>query len=685
MPLEYRIFWIKYPALRVLVPLIFGVVAANTIQTPMYKWLWSVLIIDLGLLIMVHYRVSKVLIYQQWFGVGVLIFFLLFGFIWSQMRNELFFEDHYSINGKTDLISRIYSVEEKDRFWDCYSDVIEENRDSAWYSVKGKLLIRVTKNFKYLPVKNDIVRGDLRILHPDHRSAPYEFDWADLLSHRNIHYLTYADTSRFMILHKAPHSFVEKCSIWSDSLVSSLFENKKDYPVATAMLLGLRKKIDPELYRAYSATGAVHVLAVSGLHVGILAQIIGFILGFILDKFRPSKLLVPAITLTAIWAYTILTGATPSIMRAAVMFSSFIVGRLLQKDIIPLNLLAAAAFLLIIYNPNDIYNIGFQLSFGAMAGILLLYEPIRKMVITSNKFLQAVWKACSVSLAAQLFIYPLVGFHFHQFAFYFWLTSLISTPFSFLILVFGMIIFPIKALSLKFLFWLKYPLVWSVHCMNEIITFLYTLPLGNLGGWWPSLPDCILLIFISLLMSAAINKKSYLTISYFLLALSFAFVLFTLENIRDIKKVEMIASTSRGKQKVWIKNQGSIIQLVGDSITQNSNYVDKYNIQSPDFVYLNTGKQEYFSSNLIITKSSITYNKSSYILIGDQGIKTELSPDEQVNFIVLSNHDHGDTLVNAGHSVVYEFEGKTPTHLSKTNKSFDYREPQNSFIQIPLQ
>jgi competence protein ComEC len=163
------------------------------------------------------------------------------------------------------------------------------------------------------------------------------------------------------------------------------------------MLIGLRKKMDPELYRAYSATGAVHVLSVSGMHVGILAGILELIFGFFKSRSKTAQVVRPVLMLVIIWIYTFLTGATPSILRSALMFTSFILARQIQRDAAPMNILAGTAFILLIINPFDMYAIGFQLSFGAMAGIFLFYEPIRQWINITIPFLQVIWKIVAVS------------------------------------------------------------------------------------------------------------------------------------------------------------------------------------------------------------------------------------------------------------------------------------------------
>ncbi len=680
---EFRIYWIKYPMLRLLIPFVIGILLRDTIDVNIV-FIGAALSIILVFQILIHFKIKSNLGLIPWFGLLTHIFIFGMGLFWSIIRNEQNHPDHFDVKSDASLITQFYYVEEKDRFWDCYSNVLFQRKDKIWDKANGKLLIRVSKAASFRPNSRDVIFGNHRLISPDHQAAPYEFDWANLLDHRNIHYITYLDTAHFQILHKAPPSILEKSRSWSDSVMLSVFGNTRDYPVATAMLLGLRKKIDPELYRAYSATGAVHVLAVSGLHVGILAKIIELLFGFLIRRSKAKKFILPGIVIVCIWLYTLLTGATPSILRSALMFSLFIIGRLLQKDAQPLNILAAAAWVVLVINPNDIYNIGFQLSFGAMAGIFILYDPIRVLWPVENKVMQIVWEITAVSLAAQLFIYPIVGYHFHQFAFYFWLTSLVSTPFSYLIIGLGIAIFPIKALGLVFLYWLDYILIYSVTWMNDIIAWLYTMPLGKLKGWWPSGFDCLLLIFISVLIGLVLKKKNFYSLSLLLSAFIFLFILLSVEKLIETGTSEIIASRFRGKSKVWIKNKNSIIQILGDSSLFNSNYVDKYDVLAQDIILLDSIGKICEGGGLLIKSDILRSSSGNYRFVNSRQDLGDAHKMEDASWIILNKYWTPDVSGIGNPSKIYCFDQAQADNLKSFYPSELIQLIKNSFLQLPI-
>lgn len=616
-----------------------------------------------------------------WFGVTTFIWFGCFGVFWSSLLNEKYHTSHFDITHSVVVISKIDYVEEKDKYWDCYSQVLEEKDSIGWRKVNGKLLIRIPKAVHFIPNARDIIQGKYFIRKPDTESAPYEFNWSNLLHHRNIHNITYADTNRLSVLYKSPHTHLEKSREWSDDVVKQIFGEGRDYPVATAMLLGLRRKIDPELYRAYSSTGAVHVLAVSGLHVGILAQIIEFFLSFFVRKLKIPKYVIPPVVIIFIWLYTFLTGATPSILRSAIMFTLFILGRLAQKDAKPMNILAGAAFVILIRNPLDIFNIGFQLSFGAMAGIFILYEPIRTLINTSNKIIQTLWKILAVSFAAQLIIYPIVGYHFHQFAFYFWLTSLISSPLSFLILGFGLLVFPVHLISSTLLGFVKLPLIYSIKWMNDIIAWIYTMPLGKLGGWWPGILDCILLILLSVLLGVFLQKRNYYSLKYVLITCISFFLLVSVENYISKSKSELLVSAWRGKTKAWVKDKNSLIYMLGDT-TGPSGYKDKYQLKREHTFLLAANDSAQCGSDVSISKYLYHSGNTRIQIINSKytGIASPIPGS-----IVIANPNWIPDSTSFIKSNLYSFDAKQSEELKQYFPLSKIKFIDKSYIQLPLQ
>ncbi|MBN1820838.1 MAG: ComEC/Rec2 family competence protein, partial [Prolixibacteraceae bacterium] len=200
-----------------------------------------------------------------------------------------------------------------------------------------------------------------------------------------------------------------------------------------ALTLGYKDALDPETKEVYSSCGAMHVLAVSGLHVGIIYLAINFLIGF-LKRLKTGRYLFIIITITILWFYALLTGLSPSVLRSALMFSVLITGENLRRPVNIYNSLAVSAFILLFFNPNLIFETGFQLSYSAVAGIVFFQPKINNLFNPGNFVLKYSWSLFSVSLAAQLSTFPLTIYYFHQFPFYFWLSNFIVIPGAFLLI-----------------------------------------------------------------------------------------------------------------------------------------------------------------------------------------------------------------------------------------------------------
>lgn len=201
--------------------------------------------------------------------------------------------------------------------------------------------------------------------------------------------------------------------------------------VAEALTLGWRADIDPDTQASYRDAGIAHLLAVSGLHVGLVAAMVGLML-FWVSREQRGRIIRGSIQLTAVWLFALITGLAPSTVRAALMFSLFIVSDILGRRTPKLNLLAAAAIVMLIAKPTLLFDTGWQLSFCAVAGILLAMPVIKA-------FRNKLYQAAMVSIAATTATLPVTLTTFHRFQPYFLVANILIIPLSFLILFFSLL------------------------------------------------------------------------------------------------------------------------------------------------------------------------------------------------------------------------------------------------------
>lgn len=214
--------------------------------------------------------------------------------------------------------------------------------------------------------------------------------------------------------------------------------DRTTFQISSALIFGYRTAMSTDVLEAFTNTGTIHVLSVSGLHVGIVFMLLNYLLRF-MDRWTYGKLFRLAFTLCCIWAYVILTGMAPAILRAGIMITFFLVARAFEKKQNNLNTLFASALFILIFDPTTLFDMGFQLSYLAVLGLFTLYPLMLQTVpVPQNKVARQVCQMVFISLAAQLFTAPLALYYFHQFPNLFLLGNLFIALPSTVIMYVGM-------------------------------------------------------------------------------------------------------------------------------------------------------------------------------------------------------------------------------------------------------
>ena len=230
------------------------------------------------------------------------------------------------------------------------------------------------------------------------------------------------------------YAFLLSCRQWVIGTLQRHINGPKEQGLAEALLIGYKEDLDKDLVQAYANTGTVHVIAISGLHLGLIYWLL-----MLLTKPLQRKKGLPwirlLIVLGSMWLFSILAGAQPSVLRSAVMFSFIAWGAVINRKTSVYNSLALSAFLLLCHNPFWLWDIGFQLSYAAVGSIVAFYKPISNWCVFNNKLLRHTWQLLAVTLAAQLLTLPVSIYHFHQFPLLFLFTNIVAVPLSSIILM----------------------------------------------------------------------------------------------------------------------------------------------------------------------------------------------------------------------------------------------------------
>jgi competence protein ComEC len=230
-----------------------------------------------------------------------------------------------------------------------------------------------------------------------------------------------------------PEQFIKTCSNFVVEKINKTITTKEANGFALAILLGIKVDMDKSLMSAYAQLGIIHIIAISGMHLEILFKNLERITNYLPRK-RIFIILELIILLFAVWIYTLMAFASPSIVRASLFFSIYIIGKFIGANRYMLNTIAAGIFILMLFNVNDLSNIGLQLSYAAVIGIHLFYKQFYKSLDINNPIIQFLWSNCCMSLSVQLTTFPILAYHFHKIAGWVLVSNFIMVPLSNLIL-----------------------------------------------------------------------------------------------------------------------------------------------------------------------------------------------------------------------------------------------------------
>ncbi len=276
--------------------------------------------------------------------------------------------------------------------------------------------------------------------------------------------------------------------------------------MASTLIMGYRADLSPDLVNAYAQTGTLHVLSVSGMHVALVFLLLGFLLKP-LDLVFKNPIPKALLLVVLIWFYAMLSGFSPSVNRAALMLSLVVVGNAINKRMNTYNLLAVSAFILLLINSLYLFDIGFQLSYLAVLGLVAVHPYVYGWFYIKNKPVDAVWSYTSLSISAQVFTFPLSVYVFHQFPLSFLLSNLaIVLPITAVMYV-GVgfvLLMPITPILPH----IGQLLNWLIHISNQLLFHIAKLPHASLQGIFIDKIELILLYIVSIiLLFSFINKN----------------------------------------------------------------------------------------------------------------------------------------------------------------------------------
>lgn len=373
--------------------------------------------------------------------------------------------------------------------------------------------------------KGDILLISTRLSPPSDNGNPDSFDYARYLHRRGIGGTGYIRQGRWKVVgHIESHSLADQALRYREHILriyQSLHWDKDILSIVSALTVGYKDELSSDIRETYSITGASHVLALSGLHIGILYGMLFWLMRPLGNSKRMDRIR-GLITIILLWAFAFFTGLSPSVIRSVIMFSLFAIARALRRNSYPLNTLSAAAFFMLLICPEWLFDISFQLSFCAVATLLLFEKHIERCYHPHTWLGKKMWQLTAVSLSAQLGTAPLIIYYFSRFSVYFILSGFIVIPLASLIMFATIALLlstPFGALQRVFSI-----IVSSlVDTMNNSLRWIEKLPYSSIDGIW-IYPIEMLCCYLLLALTLCYLHRHRPRFAYSILLLTLAFI-----------------------------------------------------------------------------------------------------------------------------------------------------------------
>jgi competence protein ComEC len=356
----------------------------------------------------------------------------------------------------------------------CYLDSLGK----AWSS-QDNILLYIEND----SVASSLAVGDLILARGSMEEVggplnPESFDYRKFLYYRNVRWQAVLDSGewkKIVGIRGVPLlRWSEGCRQRFGNILASYGISGDELALASALILGTRDLLQKDMIREFSNAGAIHVLSVSGLHVGIMFVLADRML-FFLKRFRRGRKLHQAVIILMIWVYAFITGLPASVVRASLMFSLIAAARMMDRSHEGFNILAGALLVQLWINPFEITQVGFQLSYLAVLGIFAYYKKLNEIWANSSRLIAEIWSIIAVSIAAQLATFPLASYYFHFFPVYFLVTNMVVVPLAGVVTYMALFVLLAGIIHLPFT-WIGLPLKWGLQLMHGSVAFIQSWP-----------------------------------------------------------------------------------------------------------------------------------------------------------------------------------------------------------------
>ncbi|MGH2553305.1 MAG: ComEC/Rec2 family competence protein [Chitinophagaceae bacterium] len=627
MAAQHSFFWKKAPFIKLLIGMIAGILV---------QWQWQVAVLYWLVLLLFSIAVIIIFFFTPFFiryrflfisGISVTVMFFSIGAIlaWHKdVRNDKSWLG-YSYQEKDAVIASLDEPPvEKTKSYKANAIVRFLVHNGKSVPVKGKIILYFRKDT--LPA--DIEYGSIIIFKKTlqeikNSGNPGGFDYKRYALFQDIAHQAFLKKEEFEILPGKKMNWFRHFIYSSRESVLNILKKSipgnKERGLAEALLIGYKDDLDQKLVQSYTNTGVVHIIAISGLHLGLIYWLLSMLLMPLKSKFK-LPWLRPFLIIAGLWLFSILAGAQPSILRSALMFSCIVLGDAISKKTSIYNTLAISAFILLCINPYWLWDVGFQLSYAAVLSIVIFMRPIYNWFYIKNKILDFIWKLNAVTIAAQILTVPLSIYHFHQFPNYFLLTNFVAVPLSSIILLGEIFLCTVSWISVIASIAGKI-LSWMIWLMNTWIEKIEMLRFSLWDGLQINITQAILLIVFAAAIGHWLLEKAKRGFIIGLIVLLLFFSLRSLSFINAERQHKIIVYNVPQRRAVDFID-GRTYFFIGDPDLLNDDFIRNFHLKPsrilnrissndlPGGLKQNNKYIQFMNKKILLIDSSIGYART---------------------------------------------------------------------------
>ena len=642
MSRSYQIYiWKKAPFIRLALGLIVGIV----LQYYFNFTLSNILFVGFLSLSFIYFfsLLNEAKRYRFQFVRGLFITFVLMAagafFVYQKdIRNNPCWYNKNSKDAAVYVLKIEEPVVEKAKSIKAICTVEKVITDSQIIETRGKVLVYFKKSDTAAALQyGDKIIIKKQFVNLTNSGNPYAFDYVTYMSREQIYQQIYLDNNDWRKVGENGAQPFKKLlfSVRSHviNIINKYISGDSEAAVAKALLVGYKVDLDKDLVQAYSNAGVIHLIAISGLHLALIYGLLFFITGklpFFRNHFQ-SRIVV---IIFCLWFFALLTGASPSVLRAAVMFTFISIGLLSGKRSSIFNSISLSAFILLCSDPFILWNVGFQLSYSAVLGIVICQRSIYNWLLFDKKIPDYAWQLVSVSLAAQVFTIPLCLYYFHQMPLLFVLANLAAIPlctlaiWSCILLIslspFAPIAFYAGKMASAFL-WL----------MNESVLSINKIPFSLWKNISFNIYETLLLFIITIGLIRWFFTKKLLTLQLSLFAILSLGFLRGLDQWKAFNQQKIIVYNIPKHSTIDLI-KGNYYSSISKEALRPDSLLTAYNINPSRSSFRIFSERKISDSQL---KNFIQVNDTKFLLL-DSTLKFEPSVPIPLDFIIVSNGAH---------------------------------------------